>query len=342
MATMNSFGNHVLAANVTFNGGTMNIGSDSTDNAINIGIAANAGRIITIGSYTGTSSTALFGGSSGVSLGTTGGPISILAGTGLISVGSDSSTGAISIGAPASSRVITIGNIFGTTSVNTNAGSGGVNITTTNSTFQVNTGTGAINIGTDAVAKTTTIGTTTTTSTLAEQCGTGGFTLASATGTLIKATSTGYVTKPLTCAFSAYNSTQRSNFTGDGTYSTVIFDTVVYDQASNYNNGTYTFTAPVTGKYSFSMGLFLTGLTALHTVVAANIITTAYVYSCIQMTGATTRTANTYLLTNGTIMASMTAGDTATVAVAVYNGTKVVNILGAAGFYTYFMGRLVC
>jgi C1q domain len=282
MATMNSFGNHVLAANATFNGGTMNIGSDAVDNAINIGTAANAGR------------------------------------------------------------TVTVGNVTGASAVNVNTGTAGTTYTTTNGIFTLNTGTGTISIGTDAAAKTINIGTTTTTSTLAEKCGTGGYTLASATGTLIKATSTGYVTKPLTCAFSAYNSTQRSNFTGDGTYSTVIFDTVVYDQASNYNNGTYTFTAPVTGKYSFSMGLFLTGLTALHTVVAANIITTAYVYSCIQMTGATTRTADTYLLTNGTIMASMTAGDTATVAVAVYNGTKVVNILGAAGFYTYFMGRLVC
>ena len=58
MATNNAFDNKVLAANVTFNGGTMNIGSDATDNAINIGTAANAGRTTTIGYTTGTSTLA--------------------------------------------------------------------------------------------------------------------------------------------------------------------------------------------------------------------------------------------------------------------------------------------
>lgn len=44
MPTINPWGNQVLAAGVTFNGGTMAIGTDATDNAINIGTVANAGR----------------------------------------------------------------------------------------------------------------------------------------------------------------------------------------------------------------------------------------------------------------------------------------------------------
>ena len=55
MATINSWNNQVLAANVTFNGGYHYIGTDALDNAINIGTAANAGRTITIGNTTGTS-----------------------------------------------------------------------------------------------------------------------------------------------------------------------------------------------------------------------------------------------------------------------------------------------
>lgn len=341
---MNSFGNHVLAANVTFNGGTMNIGSDSTDNAINIGIAANAGRIITIGSYTGTSSTALFGGSSGVSLGTTGGPISILAGTGLISVGSDSSTGAISIGAPASSRVITIGNISGTTSVNTNAGSGGVNITTTNSTFQVNTGTGAINIGTDAVAKTTTIGTTTTTSTLAEKCGTGGYTLASASGTLINAASTGPITMPHQSAFLAYNNAAQSNLTGNVVLvSPVRFNATVYDLHSDFNTGSYTFTAPVTGYYFFNVHIFYQNLGALNTIIYAELDTNARNYPLIDGS-AGLRDGNNNYASCASTMADMTAGDTATVITVVYGGTQVVGIGGGAAgvLATWFSGVLIC
>lgn len=52
MPTNNSWNNQVVSANVTFNGGTINIGSDATDNAINIGTSASAGRTVTIGNTT--------------------------------------------------------------------------------------------------------------------------------------------------------------------------------------------------------------------------------------------------------------------------------------------------
>ena len=42
MPTLNSWGNQVLTANVTLNGGTCNIGSDATSGAINIGTGAAA------------------------------------------------------------------------------------------------------------------------------------------------------------------------------------------------------------------------------------------------------------------------------------------------------------
>lgn len=68
MATNNAWNNKVLAANVIFNGGTVNVGSDATDNDINIGTAASAGRAVTIGSTTGTSSLDLRCGTSGIAL----------------------------------------------------------------------------------------------------------------------------------------------------------------------------------------------------------------------------------------------------------------------------------
>ena len=59
MVTQNAWNNQVTAAGVTFTGGTMSIGTDSTDNAINIGTAASAGRTTTVGNTTAASVLAL-------------------------------------------------------------------------------------------------------------------------------------------------------------------------------------------------------------------------------------------------------------------------------------------
>ena len=55
MTTQNSWGNQVLDANVTFNGGTFSAGTDATSDAINIATGA-AARATTIGNITGASS----------------------------------------------------------------------------------------------------------------------------------------------------------------------------------------------------------------------------------------------------------------------------------------------
>ncbi len=68
MATNNAWNDSVLAANVTFNGGTMSIGTDATDNAINIGTAAGAGRTTTVGNTTSASALALSCGTGGFAL----------------------------------------------------------------------------------------------------------------------------------------------------------------------------------------------------------------------------------------------------------------------------------
>lgn len=70
MATINSWNNQVEAANVLYQGGTMNIGNDSTDNGINIGTAASSGRVVTLGNATGTSGLALTSGSGNIAMNT--------------------------------------------------------------------------------------------------------------------------------------------------------------------------------------------------------------------------------------------------------------------------------
>ena len=66
--------------------------------------------------------------------------------------------------------------------------------------------------------------------------------------------STGAVTKPLQPCFSGKIGTEQANF-AINSWTTMTFDTEIFDLNADYNTGTYTFTAPVTGKYIFSAHL---------------------------------------------------------------------------------------
>lgn len=221
MTTNNAWNNQVLDADVTFNGGTVSIGTDATSGAINIGTGA-AARTTTIGNVTGATAVNINTGTGGSAITTTNGAFGVSTGTGAVNIGTD-----------AVAKTITVGNATGATSV------------------VVNCGTGALNVGTNAIARTTTIGNTTGASVLALKCGTGDFSLASATGTLISALDTGAVTKPLQPAFSAYRSAAAENVTGNGALYHVIFTSEFYDIGGVYNTGTGYFTAPVAGIYLF-------------------------------------------------------------------------------------------
>ena len=62
----------------------------------------------------------------------------------------------------------------------------------------------------------------------------------------------GAVTKPLQPAFNA-NASSAQNGLGATTWITGEFDTEIFDVNADYDNGTYIFTAPVTGKYLFTV-----------------------------------------------------------------------------------------
>jgi hypothetical protein len=63
-------------------------------------------------------------------------------------------------------------------------------------------------------------------------------------------------------AFSAYLSSAKTNVSGNSAAYNFVCDTVVFDQASNYNNTTGKFTAPVAGKYFFYANAYVTNNTA--------------------------------------------------------------------------------
>jgi len=69
----------------------------------------------------------------------------------------------------------------------------------------------------------------------------------------------GHITKPLQPAFLARKDSNLLNF-AHGSNVTVDYNSEIFDQNADYNNSSYTFTAPVTGKYQLNARVRLTNL----------------------------------------------------------------------------------
>ena len=65
----------------------------------------------------------------------------------------------------------------------------------------------------------------------------------------------GHITKPLQPAFLSKISSTQTNIPVY-TETTINFDTEIFDQNNDYNNSTYIFTAPVTGRYQLQAHLY--------------------------------------------------------------------------------------
>lgn len=156
----------------------------------------------------------------------------------------------------------------------------------------------------------------------------------------ITISSAGEVTMPLQPAFLAYNSTTDSNVTGDSTAYTVVFDTEVFDQGGDYNNGTGVFTAPVTGRYRLTARVLTSGMAAAHTVHNVLIKTSNRDYSFQDTFTSSPFISSRQFEINA--LCDMDAGDTAYVIVDIQGGTKVAGVYGnASSTYTMFAGELV-
>lgn len=141
-------------------------------------------------------------------------------------------------------------------------------------------------------------------------------------------------------AFLAYLNTTVVNVTGDGTVYTVIFDTEVFDQNSNFNLATSTFTSPLTSKINFTASVYLTGGTVMSSGVLS-IVTSNRTYKIAPpyANGGVTSTINGCL----SVLADMDAADVATVTiVASDTGGKIDDVLGNATPFTFFSGYIVC
>lgn len=217
---------------------------------------------------------------------------------------------------------------------------GAVSIGTDNAANAISIGVGStartIGMGNSAAAHVITIGSTTGAASLNLQSGSGN--IIHNTGFTINSGGISLNTKQ--SAFEGYCSTSPTNVTGDATVYVLAINTEIFDQNNDYNNGTFTFTAPVTGKYFFNCSAVMSGVVA-QTTVQIQIVTTGNAFNGSYESGVGVVAAGGFLGGNMACFAAMTAADTAQFKVIASGSTKTVGITGGANF-TYAGGYLVC
>ena len=171
---------------------------------------------------------------------------------------------------------------------------------------------------------------------IAGQIGGGGSDIlrfSNAAGATMWESNAGQITKPLTPAFFAYNSTSRSNVTGDAVTYTVLFDTEVFDQNADFASNT--FTAPVTGRYFLQGQVSTDAQTTTNTdgilgLVTSNRSLSVY-YNPGNMEGVAA-TGQCSISFSGIF--DMDASDTAYVTIKIYQGTQIINVQPTNTFFT--------
>lgn len=152
----------------------------------------------------------------------------------------------------------------------------------------------------------------------------------------------GVTTNPKQPCFLAVLGAAQFNVTGDGTVYQIPFDTIIFDQASNFTTGAAAkFTAPVTGKYFFSTTVsFLPNATSggqydLNLVAPSATLDFRF--------NAPVATLSSVIGFSNSGILSMTAGDTLIVNAIVSGGAKTTDIVASTSpLFTYISGYLVC
>jgi len=146
-------------------------------------------------------------------------------------------------------------------------------------------------------------------------------------------------TMPLQPAFFAYNSTLRSDVTGDGTAYTLIFNTVVLDQNSDYNNTTGVFTAPVTGFYMFFSSVSMSDVTKSNGSLVFDLNAGTPTHGEIKKQFRLIATADDELIVNIKAGMYLTAADTIKIVLTIAGGIKDHDVDDS--LLTSFSGALV-
>lgn len=164
-------------------------------------------------------------------------------------------------------------------------------------------------------------------------------TLTPSSGTEIAVcTSSGEWTYPAQPAFQAYMSADRTNVTGAGTTYTIAFDSERYDVGGDFNTTTYTFTAPVTGKYNLNCYVRYYGLSAAMTYVELEIVTSNQTYQFSKQHNSVTTDSGI----TGSVLCDMDSSDTCTVTITISNGAgDTADLTANSGIATNFNGGLI-
>lgn len=170
----------------------------------------------------------------------------------------------------------------------------------------------------------------------------GGASADPAYSTNFKISSADVMTNTSQPCFLAYNANTASNVTGDSTVYTCQFDTVSFDNAGNFASNT--FTAPRTGRYQFSSGMYAADLGAAHTLANFQLVTSGGILLFFLYCNPVAIVNGTNLLIAGSAIVPMTAGDTCNMRLVVSGSTKTVDWVGGAlnANPPYFSGQLMC
>jgi len=148
---------------------------------------------------------------------------------------------------------------------------------------------------------------------------------------------TGAITKPLQPAFYVVNTQSNTNIATNNTQVDIKFDTERFDVNSDFNTSTFTFTAPVTGKYQFNVTLNISQIDTASTqyTIRLNTSNRNYLLAIDPEFGS-----DTLFPFSISTLADMDAGDTAKVTLAQNTGGNQTDVRDDPG--SHFSGYLAC
>jgi hypothetical protein len=158
------------------------------------------------------------------------------------------------------------------------------------------------------------------------------------TTNIMSALTSGEINYPLLPAFSANKSSNTNNVTGNSVTYQFICNNEIFDQGSDYDGSTGTFTAPVTGRYYLSVNAGLTGCTICtgSQIILGTSNRNVFFSDFRPATSADQNCSGTYLC-------DMDAADTCITSIIGYGEAATTDdMIGNAAFQTCFSGFLAC
>ncbi len=210
----------------------------------------------------------------------------------------------------------------------------GIGTLTDTITIQPNSGNLIIKAGTIDATNSIRLEAGGTTSTYLEYRGYLGHQFVSNTSLAMTIDSTGAITKPLQPAFQATLNGHQSNI-AVGSAVTVLFATEIFDQNADFDTSTYTFTAPVAGRYQFNVQIMLATLDSANAYYQTQLITSnrTHYHTFDPDYGQDNSYDNVTIAT----LTDMDANDTAIVKILQASGTQQTDLDNISAFSGYLV-----